>query len=418
MSPKPPTSSDKPAVSPTRWGVVALVILAGVVSAGHAGKAPPALPDIRAEFTIGLVLGGLVISIFSITGFFLAPLAGSIGDRLGPRKIVLAGLGLTALGSIAGAFAGGETFLLVSRIIEGLGYTAIAVSAPAVIARAASGHDRRLALGIWGAYMPAGAALMMVLAPLMLSRVGWRGLWLLAGLLSLIWWLATARGTRVIAGQGAAAKHSSPPFWRHLGGSLGRVLGCPGPWLLALTFASYTMAFVPVFSWLPTFLIEQRGLGIGLAATLTALMVGVNAPGNILAGWLLRHGAAHWALVAIAGLVMGVCAWLFMSSTLGDGARYGLVVVFSFVGGLLPAAVLSAAPIFAPSADEIGTTNGMLVQGANTGLFVAPPLAGAIVAAHGGDWDSLRSYMAIAAGAMLLFALLIRGMEGSAAAGE
>lgn len=397
----------------TRWGLVALVVGAGIVTSFHVGKAPPALPAIRAELGLGLVAGGWVVSVFSALGATVALGVGSISDRVGHKRTIVTGLCIAAIGSLAGGFAHGAALLIASRVLEGLGYIVVAVAAPSIIASAASGPDRRFALGLWGAYMPAGTSLMMLASPLALDALGWRALWHVVAAVTLLAAVIFLRHADVPAGAAAPS-----PRRTSLAGNLRLTLSRPGPWLLGILFAFYTVQFAALLAWLPSFMIEERDFSTALAATLTAIWVGVNVPGNLLAGWLLRRGSSHWALIAIAGAVMGLCGLGIFSSALGDGTRYFLCLLLSFAGGMLPATALATVPAVAPSPAQAGTTNGMLVQGANLGLLVGPPALAAVVTATG-NWQGSAVLMAAAGGAIVLLALLLRRLEmGSSAIGK
>lgn len=392
------------ALAKTRWDIVGLAIGAGIVAATHVGKLPPALPDLRADLELSLVAGGWVVSMFSLTGMTVAVLAGTVADRVGHWRLTLAGLGSVLIGSLLGAAAPGEAVLLLSRFLEGLGFIAVAVSVPTLILRSAATEDRRLALGLWGAYMPAGTALMMVASPAVLAVAGWRVLWGVAALLTLAWMAALA-----------LRRHRAPRR-RITGVPLSVVAnvrlsaGQPGTWLLALCFALYTVPWLAVMVWLPSFMIETRGIDTAAAASLTALVVAMNVPGNLAAGWLLHRGAAHWTLIALAAATMGLSAIGIFAATLPDILRYVLCLIFSGVGGMLPTAVLTGAPVFAPGLAQVGTTNGMLVQGSNTGQVIGPPAVAAVVQAAG-NWEAGLGLIVGACAAAVAAALVLRPLE-------
>ena len=81
-----------------------------------------------------------------------------------------------------------------------------------------------------------------------------------------------------------------------------------GPVLLALIFTTYTLQWLAVMGFLPTLLVEEYGLTPGRASVLTAVMVAMNVPGNLLGGWLLHRGFRRWRLIAFASVVMGFCS--------------------------------------------------------------------------------------------------------------
>lgn len=223
----------------TRWGLVLVATGAGVIAAAHVGKVPAALPAIRAEFGLDLVAAGWVVSIFNATGMAGGMLAGVFADHIGHRRLALTGLAALLLGSLAGATAESGTVLLLTRFLEGLGFVTTAVSAPSIIANAAKHRDRRLALGLWGAYMPAGVAAMMLMSPALLAPFGWRGLWLA---------VAGATGVWFAVLWAAGRDFAAPASGQRQGGSaledIRLTLSRPGPWLLAACFAFYTLQWL------------------------------------------------------------------------------------------------------------------------------------------------------------------------------
>ena len=193
-------------------------------------------------------------------------------------------------------------------------------------------------------------------------------------------------------------------------GNLSITLSEKGPWLLGACFALYTIPWLALMVWLPSFMIEQRGLDAAVAAALTALVVAMNVPGNLLAGVLLHRGASHWALIVVAAVTIGASSVGIFSDSLPDVARYGLCLLFSGVGGMLPTAVLSGTPIFAPTPRLVGTTTGVLMQGSNTGQVIGPPTL-ALVVESTGRWDSAVWLMLAACAICIGVALALRPVE-------
>ena len=394
----------------TRWGMVIVAAAAGMMAAAHLGKVPPVLPMIRDELGLDLVFGGWVVSIFAATAMTLGVFAGTVVDGLGYRRVILAGLAAVSLGSVAGGFAANGAALLASRCLEGLGFLAVMVAGPILITRSVFGAERRLALGIWGANVPAGVAAMMLVSPLIADWGGWRTLWFVVAAVSLGSLAFTAAATARERGPAAPAPGGGA-FAQNLRLTLAR----PGVWLLTVAFGLNTVMWVGLIVWLPSFLIEERGLGAGTAAALSALVVAFSVAGNVLAGWLLQRGWARWIIVAVNGAVMGLAALGIFSDAVPDGVRYGLCLIFSALGSMVPAAVLAGAPVHSPSPSQLGTTNGLVIQGANIGVFLGPPIVGALVA-RTGDWSAGLWLMLAASVATVAVALAIRRVEPTAAA--
>jgi MFS family permease len=388
--------------SPTRWTLVLALVGAGVVAAFQIGKAPAALPAVRAELGLDLFTASWVISIFNAIGLVAGMLIGGTAERLGHRRVAIGGLALIALASAIGAAAPGAVLLLASRVVEGAGVIAVAVSIPTLIVRAAAPGDLKLAMGMWSAYMPAGTGSMMAFAPLLLASLGWRGLWLANALLAAGFALALARATRALP--------VTPPPGGSFAAAMHATIAAPGPRLLALSFATYALQFLAVFGLLPTLLVEQDRLSPAAAALLGAIAIACNVPGNLLGGWLLHRGAPRWALIAATSAAMGALAIAIYAADLALPLRFALLCLLSLVAGITPAAVLGAAPSLAPSARHVALTNGLILQGSYLGQTIGPPAVAAIAQATGA-WHWSPAVLCASAALGVALALALRPLE-------
>lgn len=398
----------------TRWSIVLVAFGAGMMAAGHIGKLPAALPAIRDELALDLVTAGWVVSVFNATSIALGMLVGIFADRLGHRRVIIVCLLMLAAGSLFGAEAGSGATLLLARFTEGIGFVGVVVTAPSIIAKASLAADRRFALGIWGGFMPTGMAAMLLLAPLILAPLGWRGLWSVVAAITILWaavtWLVLRRFDPR-TGLGGHDPHGpdEASSWKQ---DVRQTLSRPGLWILALTFGFYTLLWMALMVWLPTFLVEQRGASVALAAQLTVVVVFANLGGNLLGGWLLQQGLARWHLLVFVGGLAIVSGFGIFTDLLPDGARYGMCILFSGLAGMLPATVMSGAPAFTPSHRQIGAANGLLVQGSNLGQLAGPPAVAATVALTGG-WQA-GSWIFVASGlVILLLAAALRRLEAA-----
>jgi len=266
----------------TNWRGIWAVFVGGLVAGAYMTKVPPALPQLRAELELSLVESTFIVTTFNVLGMLVGMLAGMLGDRYGRKRLALTGLGLLAAGGIGGALVSGFLPLLASRFVEGVGFILFAVPAPALMsAMAADPRERAKALSIWSAYMPTGGTIALLAAPLFIAAWSWRALWLALA--------ATAAAAAILVAR------SVPPTPRSQVSSLRLVVESvaqPGNIAMALLFAFYVAQWTSVMVWLPTFLAEH-GMSTAAASVATALMVLVNAPGNLLGGpaskvWIRR----------------------------------------------------------------------------------------------------------------------------------
>jgi MFS transporter, CP family, cyanate transporter len=389
----------------THWPALLAVLGAGLAVALNVGKVPVALPQLRAELGLSLVQAGYVSSLLTTLAFLCAAGVGMWVGRLGALRMVLAGLAVCSLASAAATLAPGWGLLLGTRLAEGLGFMVVAVACPALITAASAAADRRFALGLWSAYMPAGASLAMLASPLLLPLTGWTGLWQLTSA-ALLLALAALWGQRRHFDAARPSGRLDGPFLGPVKAALGQWL----PWLLALSFGLWATQHFALIVWMPTYLQEQRGLGAGLTAVLTGAMLLACVPGNLLGGWLVQQGAGRGRLLAVAQALTGLGAWTYSMEPWPDGLRYAAAVGVSFVGGVIPAAVMASSTVLARTPQQIGTLQGLYMQGAQLGQFVGTPLIAAVVAASG-RWDSALAVSGSAALAGIVLGLAAGRLE-------
>ena len=363
----------------------------GLACGAFMGKVPPALPELRAELGLTLVESGFIATMINLLGAAVGMLMGLLCDRFGHKRLGLLGLAIMAAGGFLGAAAQGYPLLLLSRFLEGTGFILFAVTGVALInAAVASPGDRNRAMGLWTAYMPGGASLAMLAAPLAMAEIGWRGYW---SVLSAVALACAALVWRCVP----ATRPATVGTLRLAIESLRQ----RASWVLAILFMFYVAQWTSVMIWLPTFVVDVRGGTAAAAAFLGAMMVLANVPGNLAGGWLLSRGARRGTLVIAASVISAACSIGMLGDGLPDGARYALVLVFSCCAGVIPASVLSGVAVHARTPSHIGTTNGMVMQTAQIGQSIGPILL-AWLASHYGGWSAtLWAMLAFAAGCAL-----------------
>jgi MFS family permease len=388
-------------MKPQRAGSV--VVLAGVAAALHVGKLPPALPVLQQELGITLVQAGFLLALVQIGAMALGLVAGLLSDGLGLRRCMLAGLAVLGAASLAGAWADTAPSLLWLRGVEGLGVLLVTVPAPSLLRRSVAPARLTRMLGVWGAFMPLGTALALLLGPLVIHALGWRAWWLLTGALALamLAWLqravppdprraaaAPAHAPGAVPGAVPVAPGGTSPGpaqgWRQ---RLGTTLRAPGPWLGALVFALYSAQWLAVVGFLPM-LYQRLGWHGAWVALLTASVAGANILGNIGAGRLLHRGLPPRNLLWAGFAAMALGAWLaFGHSSAGlPLLGYAGALLFSAAGGLVPGTLFGLAPRLAPDERSIATTVGWMQQCSAIGQMSGPPLVAWLAGALG-SWQ-------------------------------
>lgn len=387
----------------TSWLAVLGAVGAGVAAAFQVGKAPIALPFIRAEMGLDLSHAAWILSIFALMGAVAGAGMGTLVTRVGSRRLLPVGLAVLATGSLAGGVLPGFGALLASRVVEGIGYMLVVISAPALITLLTTPAQRQTAFGLWGAFMPFGMAVSMAAAPA-LPLAGWRGLWLgMAALLLLYALLVHFRMPR--------PPRPPRPGDSHILRDVADTLRAPGPLLLAATFIPYSAAYAALTGFLPTLLIERMGVGPGTAGLMAALVAGVNIIGNVASGPALRLGLPRRKVMAAAfAVMMAGCLGIFQP-WVPPAAAYGLCLMVSACAGLLPGCILGSASVYAPRLILVPVTLGLYMQGSNWGQLLGPVVVGAAVSAWGWSAASFVLGAATLGGILLALALRRAGRE-------
>jgi EmrB/QacA subfamily drug resistance transporter len=115
-----------------------------------------------------------VIDLYALALGALVLTVGSVADRLGRRRVYLAGLVLFAASSLACGVAPDVGVLIAARGVQGAGAAAMFATTMALISNTYSGRDRGVAFGAWGAVNGGAAAVGPVLGGLLTASVSWR----------------------------------------------------------------------------------------------------------------------------------------------------------------------------------------------------------------------------------------------------
>ncbi len=368
-----------------------VVILAGVCAALHVGKLAPALPVLRESFGVTLLQAGFLLSLVQLAGMLLGLGVGLAADGIGLKRSMLAGLLVLSLASAAGGWAPDPATLLAWRAVEGVGFLLVCMPAPALIRRLVAPARMKTMLGWWGAYMPFGTAVALLIGPIVLGATTWQNWWLLlAGLSAAMaaWLWRAVPQDRVFAHDPSAAAHVDRAWLSRLR----RTVSSRGPWLVATAFALYSGQWLAVIGFLPSVVARDGAVGLAMAAPL-ALAAMVNMVGNIASGRLLQRGVPAHRLLYVGYCAMGLGALVafasfpgLQGSALATGLRYAGVLLFSMVGGLIPGTLFTLAVVLAPDEASVSTTVGWMQQWSAMGQFAGPPLV-ALVAGIVGGWQ-------------------------------
>ena len=346
------------------WTQICLIMAAGIIAAAQIGKAAIAMPVIQQDLGLGLLAVSWIVSAYAALGALGGMAAGFFASFFALRHVVIAGLAFIALGNFMGAVTDQTAPLIVSRVVEGIGFLAIAISGPTLLRTVTSKEHQPVVFGIWSAYIPVGAAFMMLAGPFIMQG-DWRTLWLFNGA------LAAAHALLTMAVRPAGLQGSFKTTRPHQG-EIVHVLRSRHLQLLAGGFFLYAVQYYALATFLPVFLVGRLGFSLAQAGTITAVALLANALGNIVAGLCLKRGVSLFALMTAAFLTIGIMGFGIFSD-----ASPALLVAISAglclgVAALLPATVIATISRDASSSSTLALSMGFIQQSSTLGQLIGP----------------------------------------------
>ena len=170
----------QPLTSRARWIALIVLFLGSLMIVLDSTVVNVALPSIRQN--LGFSESGLawVVNAYLLTFGGLLLLGGRLGDLYGRRKLFIIGITLFTLASLACAFAGSATMLIIARAVQGIGGAiASAVSLALIMSLFTEQHERARAMGYFGFIAAGGGSLGLLLGGLLTDTFNWHAIFMI-----------------------------------------------------------------------------------------------------------------------------------------------------------------------------------------------------------------------------------------------
>lgn len=330
------------AVKPRWWSynyTVLMITWLGWISIYLARSVlPPVLPVLTEEFSLSHAQGGLLETAYLI-GYIISKVpAGGLSKRFGAKR-VLAG---SMIGYGASTFlissAQGYTHVFILRFLLGL-FQGVHLPVANALLSDRFGSKQGRAIGFNESGANVGNTLAFPVAVSILSVWGWRVAFIALSIPAFLLAAATLALMKPEEDVGDATETSNGDLKEY-----SRVL-IP----LALSHATYNLVLRTTFTFIPSFLVESRGLAITSAGYLAMVLPFAGIFAKIGSGFILERlgpkvsitGASALSAVFLAGLVMGPGGlWIVFNLLILGLTLYSYSpIIYSSTTGSLPSSL-------------------------------------------------------------------------------
>lgn len=298
--------------------VLTVMLMSMTAGAMCLNKVAPILSELSASLKLGGgSQSGLLISIFVLSGIFLAIPIGMIIAKCGMYRSGAVALLAIVIGSLIGAQNVSYEVMLISRAIEGIGLIFLATIGPVAVTNTFAEKNRGTAMGLLMCFMAFGQIIMMNFAPWASARFSWKGVWWTTAVYAavlLVIWLITMR--RIDAIQVEEHTEKSVP--------LREVLTNKSLWLVGLVLMLFLIAQQGVTGFWATYLNEVRGVDSQMAGSLISIASVVGIPVGIAVGGICdKVGSRRKPL----GILMLACAAVYALMPVFPTSAYAVMIV-------------------------------------------------------------------------------------------
>ncbi len=283
----------------------------------------PMMGELEGHFGVSHTEGAMMISLVSLAKAFVPMFAGVMAARLGLKRALLLGAGLSGLAAVV-PLAPTFQALLLGRFLFGMGGAiVVTLMGPTVMAWFPK-NELPMVNGINNVAVNAGITVALFATVPTVAVLGWRTTLIAFGLISAALtaaWAILGREAEVAdKGRGAQEKVS-----------IQEVLRRRETWLIALAFTGPLSLYLALNTWLPTYYQEAVELSKSAASQLTGLFNLVGIPVAVVGGALTAWLGVRRPLIMVSGLAMPVGALgLLLATTPGLRIASAVILGASF----------------------------------------------------------------------------------------
>lgn len=413
--------------SKVRWLVAGLMWAAIAINYIDRTVLSAAAPHIQKEFHLSAVEMGIVMSAFFWSYALLQLPAGILADRFGQKKVLGFAVLWWSLATAVTGLATGFKSLVGLRVALGVGEAGAYPSNAGITSRWFPKQERATVAAIFDSGSKLGSAIALPLIAWLLMTFDWKITFTVAGSLGLVWCVVWAL---VFRDSPAAHEGVNAAELAHIQKGLPPARGADAPtmpWTKLLTHRNVWAMCIGFFminynsyffiTWLPTYLVKERGMGLMEMGFMASLPLFVSMFVEVFAGWASDRVYASGKLSLTATRKLFLVIGLVMASSIGLAAFAQSAVVAVILlciaksGTTVAASQVWALPADVAPGNTVSMVAGLQNSVSNMGGVVGPIITGAIVSATGSFIPALVFSAALIGLAILNYLFLLGKVE-------
>lgn len=372
------------------WLVLAAVLLAALSMRGPIIALTPVLPVIITDLGITSTAGGVLTTAPVVMFAALTAVAALIIRRAGAELALLFSLSGVILGTLVRALPGYPA-MLIGMLLIGAAITIGNIVVPVIIRRDLAPEHTATATAAFMAMMNVGSLVTALGTAPLAELIGWSPallVWVLFSVLALTLWIVhVVRARRASTIESATLRVRRDETDVSITGPLPvvhdsrvkAILRRPVVWMLLVAFATQSVSYYALTTWLPSILIDTTGASLVEAGALSSIFQGVGIFGAFLAPVLLRYAGS-----IVSAMIVSSC-WLTM--VIGIVLAPQHFVIWAVVGAIAQSSgfvIIFTAVVRISRSDAEAATISAVVQGGGYLLSATgAPVMGALHEATG-----------------------------------
>jgi MFS family permease len=363
-----------------------------------------ATPTIMREFGLNRTTMGWSVSAFNWAYALFQVPGGWMADRYGARIVLTVAMIWWSAFTAATGLAFNALSLATARFFFGVGEAAAFPAASRSLVRWLPISQRGFGQGFQHAGSRFGAAVTPPIVVALIAGLSWHWVFYIFGIVGIVWaaiWYAYYRNypqdhpgvnkaeMEILAGSGYTSKPKDKIVvpW-------GRILRSRNVWFLSSMYFCYGWTLWMYLQWLPTYLVEARGLSsvrMGFAASAPLLVATI---ANAMGGWLSDKLAHQWSdlrrgRLFVSTLGFSLAALALIPGVLADSLGMGLLCLSLAMGGLELTVAVSWAICLDIGGDYSGSVSGVMNTLGNIGGAISSVVIAYLATHLGWNWALL-----------------------------